>query len=146
MTQKISKFNFYQRTFFFGFFFLKCFIFELESYILKLQCLYVRLCRHCLEDFSSHCPFPVKCFGGWGKGKPGEARGWGGQHGRGRGTGGKGPGRGNGQERIGRAGGMGGEGPGGGGGGARAGKDRAGGSSTGALCTGFTLVFKKMII
>ncbi len=56
---------------------------------------------------------------------------------------------------------MGGEGPGGGGGwgghergrtgrgghggGARAGKDWAGGSSTGALCTGFTLVLIKPI-
>jgi hypothetical protein len=35
----------------------------------------------CLEDSSSHCPFPVECFGGWGKGEPGEAWGWGGQHG-----------------------------------------------------------------
>jgi hypothetical protein len=77
------------------------------SYILKLQCLSVRLCGQCLEDSSSHCPFPVECFGGWGKGEPGEARGWGGQHGRGRGG--------------------------------RAGKDRVGGSSMGALCTGFTL-------
>jgi hypothetical protein len=35
----------------------------------------------CLEDSSSHCPFFVECFGGWGKGEPGEARGWGGQQG-----------------------------------------------------------------
>ncbi len=46
---------------------------------------------------------------------------------------------------MGGGGGTGGKGPGGGGG-ARVGKDRAGGgtgggSSTGALCTGFTLVF-----
>jgi hypothetical protein len=40
---------------------------------------------------------------------------------------------------MGGGGGTGGKGPGGGGG-ARVGKDRAGGSSTGALCTGFTLV------
>jgi len=35
----------------------------------------------CLEDFFSHCPFPVECFGRWGKGEPGEAWGWGGQQG-----------------------------------------------------------------
>jgi hypothetical protein len=57
----------------------------------------VCLCGQCLEDSSNHCPFPVECFGGWGKGEPGETRGWGGQHGRGRGgTGGKGPGGGGG--------------------------------------------------
>ncbi len=70
------------------------------------------VCGQCLEDSSSHCPFPMECFGGWGKGEPGEARGWGGQHGRGRvGMGGKGSGE----------------------GGAWARKDRAGGNSTGAL-------------
>ncbi len=50
---------------------------KIPSYILKLQCLSVRLCGQCLEDSSSHCPFPVECFGGWGKGEPGEARGLG---------------------------------------------------------------------
>jgi hypothetical protein len=36
----------------------------------------------------------VECFGGWGKGEPGETRGWGSQHGPGGGgaTGGEGPG------------------------------------------------------
>jgi hypothetical protein len=34
-------------------------------------------CGQCLENSSSHCPFPVECFGGWGKGEPGEARSWG---------------------------------------------------------------------
>jgi hypothetical protein len=66
----------------------------------------------------------VECFGGWGKGEPGEARGWGG------------PAR-AGKDWAG-GGGTGEEGPGGGG--AWAGKDQARGSSTGALCTGFTLV------
>jgi hypothetical protein len=59
---------------------------------------------------SSHCPFLEECFGV----KHGAG---GGQHGRGRGgTGGKGPG------------------------GGWGGLARVGGSSTGALCTGFTLV------
>jgi hypothetical protein len=61
----------------------------------------------------------VECFGGWRKGEPGEARGGGGQHGRG------GPAR-AGKDRAGW--------------GAQAGKDWARGSSTGALCTRFTLV------
>ncbi len=29
----------------------------------------------CLENSSNHYPFLVECFGGWGKEKPGEARG-----------------------------------------------------------------------
>jgi hypothetical protein len=58
----------------------------------------------CLENSFSQCPFLVECFGGWGKGEPGEARGWGGRQG----------------------------GPAWAGGGARVGKDRArGGASTG---------------
>jgi hypothetical protein len=61
----------------------------------------------------------VECFGGWGKGEPGEARGRGGQQG---------------------GGGTGREGPGGGG------PARAGGSSTGALCTEFTLVCHKVFL
>jgi hypothetical protein len=57
----------------------------------------VCLCGQCLEDSSNHCPFHVECFGRWGKGEPGEARGegakrggggrqggGGGEHGRGR--------------------------------------------------------------
>ncbi len=36
------------------------------------------LCGQCLEDSSSHCPFLVECFGGWGKGEPGEAQAGGG--------------------------------------------------------------------
>ncbi len=32
------------------------------SYILKLQCMSVCLSRQCLENYSSHCPFPVVCF------------------------------------------------------------------------------------
>ncbi len=59
----------------------------------------------CLEDSSNHYPFPVECFEGWGKGKPGEARGWGGQQGGGPAW------------------------TGGGGGGAWARKDRAGGGA-----------------
>jgi hypothetical protein len=61
-----------------------------------------------------HCPFPMECFGGWGKGEPSEARGWGGQHGRGRGgTNEKGSGRGGRTGREGSGGGgTGGEGPG----------------------------------
>ncbi len=31
----------------------------LPSYILKQQCLFVCLCGQCLEDSSSHCPFPI---------------------------------------------------------------------------------------
>jgi hypothetical protein len=76
----------------------------------------------CLEDSSNHYPFPVECFEGWGKGKPGEARGWGGQQGGGpawTGGGGEGDGRG----RTGRGG------QHGRGGGAWARKDRAGGGA-----------------
>jgi hypothetical protein len=77
-----------------------------QSYILKLQCLSVCLSLWAvLGRFFQSLPFPVECFGGWGKGEPGETWGWGGQHGRGReGTGGKGPGGG--------GGGTGGQGPG----------------------------------
>jgi hypothetical protein len=50
-------------------------------------CSSVCACGQCLEDSSSHYPFLVECFGGWGKGEPGEAQGWGGG-----GTGGEGPG------------------------------------------------------
>jgi hypothetical protein len=69
----------------------------------------VCLCGQCLEDSSSHCPFPVECFGGWGKGEPGEARGWGASTGE---EGGDGWGRterggGHGRGRIGRGGGTG---------------------------------------
>ncbi len=68
---------------------------------------FVCLCGQCLEDSSSHCPFPV----GGGRESPvkHEARG----------------GRARKDQAEGRE---------------RARKNRAGGSSTGALCTGFTLV------
>jgi len=65
----------------------------------------------------------VECFGGWGKGEPGEAWGRGGQHGRGRTE------RGEAQAGKDRAR-----------WGAWVRKDRARGSSTSALCTRFTLV------
>jgi hypothetical protein len=82
-----------------------------------------------LSHVPNHCPFFVKCFGGWEKGKPGEARGEGGQHGE----------DGRGGEVSTSEGGTGEEGPDGGGP-ARVGKDRVRGSSTGALCTGLTLI------
>jgi hypothetical protein len=64
---------------------------ELSSYILyiKVTLVSVYLCEQKLSSAwrilpVSHCPFLVECFRGWGKGKPGETRGKGGQHGRGR--------------------------------------------------------------
>ncbi len=127
-----------------------------QSYILKLQCLSVwAVPRRLFQSL----PVPVECFGGWGKGESSEARGWGASTGGGGGEGGMGgKGSGGGSQHGGarvrkdRAA----------GGptrarGARAGKDRARGgpararggtdeegpgegSSTGALCTGFTLI------
>jgi len=83
--------------------------------------------------------FPVKCFGGWGKGEPGEARGEGGQHGQG----GDGQGR-TGRRGLARVGGEAWAGKDQMGWGARAKKDRARGSLTNALCTRFTLVITNL--